>query len=54
MRHTIEALVYRYAELLDRYERVRYGHARVAAESYAELSTRAERVRAAALSGSAA
>jgi Domain of unknown function (DUF4129) len=41
-----------FVELLDRYERVRYGHAAVARESFADFSHRAERVRAAALSGS--
>jgi hypothetical protein len=36
-------------ELVDRYERVRYGQAPVAADSFTDFSTRAQRVRSAAL-----
>jgi hypothetical protein len=41
-------------ELVERYERVRYGRAAVGAEGFAEFSDRAQRVRSAALEGSAA
>jgi hypothetical protein len=41
-------------ELVERYERVRYGQASVAAETFTDFSARAERVRSAALEGSAA
>ena len=37
-----------------RYDRVRYGHLAVAADGYAEFSGHAQRVRSAALEGSAA
>jgi hypothetical protein len=41
-------------ELVERYERVRYGRAPVGAEAYTDFSARAQRVRSAALEGSAA
>jgi hypothetical protein len=43
-----------FTELVDGYERVRYGRASVAADAFDEFSARAQRVRGAALSGSAA
>jgi Domain of unknown function (DUF4129) len=46
---TYPALGDSFTELVDRYERVRYGRASVAAESFAEFSRRAQRVRSAAL-----
>jgi len=43
-----------FSDLVDRYERVRYGRAAVASEAFAEFSTRANNVRAAALRGATA
>jgi Domain of unknown function (DUF4129) len=43
-----------FADLVDRYERVRYGHASVAAEAFTEFNSRAERVRNASLEGAVA
>jgi hypothetical protein len=41
-------------ELVERYERVRYGRAPVGSETFTDFSARAERVRSAALEGAAA
>jgi hypothetical protein len=43
-----------FGELVERYERVRYGRASVAAETFSDFSARAQHVRSAALEGSAA
>jgi hypothetical protein len=43
-----------FGELVERYERVRYGQADVAQDGFEEISGRAQRVRSAALEGSAA
>jgi uncharacterized protein DUF4129 len=43
-----------FGELVERYERVRYGRAAVAAEAFANFSVQAQRVRHAALGGNAA
>jgi uncharacterized protein DUF4129 len=43
-----------FSDLVERYERVRYGRATVGADAFAEFSGRAERVRSAALQASAA
>jgi hypothetical protein len=43
-----------FGDLVERYERVRYGRATVGAEAFEEFSGRAERVRSAALQGAAA
>jgi len=43
-----------FSDLVERYDRVRYGHLAVAADGYAEFSGHAQRVRSAALEGSAA
>ena len=51
LKQTYPALGDSFAELVDRYERVRYGRASVAADSFAEFSGRARRVRSAALGG---
>ena len=42
-----------FAQLVERYERVRYGRASVQTETFEDFSLRAQRVRAAALSGGA-
>ena len=44
----------RFIELVDRYERIRYGRASVAPETFVDLSTRAQSVRRAALKPAAA
>lgn len=43
-----------FSELVESYDRVRYGHVSVGADTYAAFSGRAQRVRSAALQGSAA
>jgi uncharacterized protein DUF4129 len=43
------ALAANFAELVERYERIRYGHAAVAPQTFDELTGRAQRVRTAAL-----
>jgi hypothetical protein len=47
-------LAERFADLVDRYERVRYGRAAVAREAFADFSGRAQHVRTVALQGVAA
>lgn len=43
-----------FAELVERYDRVRYGHVSVGRDTFEDFSGRAQRVRSAALQGSAA
>ena len=51
LRRAHPALADTFSELVDAYERVRYGHASVPPEAFVEFSGRAERVRSATLPG---
>jgi hypothetical protein len=54
LRRTYPTLGTSFTELVDGYERVRYGRAPVAADGFAEFSRRAESVRSTALTGASA
>jgi hypothetical protein len=54
LRQDYPGLATTFTDIVDRYERVRYGRALVTADAFAELSGRAEHVRAAALKGAPA
>jgi len=54
LRQLYPALGNSFTELVERYDRVRYGHLAVADDSFADFSGRAQRVRSAALEGTAA
>jgi len=54
LRRAHPALAETFADLVDRYERVRYGRAAVAPEAFADFSGRAQHVRTAALGGAVA